>query len=222
MHNLPYPTATQLSFFMASARFEKSAAHPQQLPPAKHPEVAFVGRSNVGKSSAINTLTSRAHLARVSRKPGRTQLINFFRLPNGSALIDLPGYGYAAVPEEIRRNWAPLLKAYLGQRTALVGLVVVMDARRPFTPLDQQLLRWVAPRHLPVFCLLTKADKLPRHEQHQTLHRAKLQAAQFPLDIDVQLFSSLKKNGVETLIQGLVPWLKAVEWIHYPGKNEAL
>ncbi|OHC69159.1 MAG: YihA family ribosome biogenesis GTP-binding protein, partial [Rhodocyclales bacterium GWA2_65_20] len=147
------------------AEFETSVASPAQLPFSAAPEVAFAGRSNAGKSSAINTLVDHTRLAFVSKTPGRTQLINLFRLRNGAALVDLPGYGYADVPESVRRQWRGLLEIYLTQRENLVGLVLIMDARRPFTDLDCQLIKWFATTGKPIHCLLTKADKLTRNEQ---------------------------------------------------------
>jgi GTP-binding protein len=148
------------------AKFEISIARPQDLPPPNGAEVAFAGRSNAGKSSAINTLVGHTRLAFVSKTPGRTQLINVFRLLNGAALIDLPGYGYAKVPEAIRKQWVRLLENYLTYRESLIGLVLIMDARRPLTPLDCQMLDWFAPTGKPVHVLLSKCDKLRRWRKH--------------------------------------------------------
>ncbi|MBV2235100.1 MAG: ribosome biogenesis GTP-binding protein YihA/YsxC [Sterolibacterium sp.] len=194
------------------AAFETSIAKPGGLPPAlaDTPEIAFVGRSNAGKSSALNTLAGHTRLAFVSKTPGRTQLINFFRLPNGARLVDLPGYGYAAVPEAIRRSWANLLEHYLKQRENLIGLVMIMDARRPLTELDLQMIDWFLPTANPIHILLSKADKLSRQEASKTL-RAVRQAVEIYGDqITVQLFSSLKKTGIaeaETVIgQWLANW----------------
>lgn len=191
------------------AVFEISAADPAGLPTGTAPEVAFAGRSNAGKSSAINTLVGHTRLAFVSRTPGRTQLINVFRLRNGAALIDLPGYGYAQVPDEIRRQWQGLLEHYLTHRPNLAGLVLIMDARRPFTPLDRQMIAWFAPTGRPIHCLLTKADKLTRSEQAKTLREAKAAAAGMAGQITLQLFSSLKKTGIEEAETTVGPWLKA-------------
>jgi GTP-binding protein len=189
------------------AQFETSVAHPDQLPPPAAPEVAFAGRSNAGKSSAINTLVGHTRLAFVSKTPGRTQLINLFRLRGGAALVDLPGYGYADVPEKVRREWQGLLERYLTQRSNLVGLVLIMDARRPFTELDRQMVGWFATTGRPIHCLLTKADKLTRSEQAQALKAAKQVAAGMLGAISLQLFSSLKKTGIEEAEQAIAPWL---------------
>lgn len=191
------------------AQFEISVADPKTLPQAGGAEIAFAGRSNAGKSSAINTLAGHTRLAYVSKTPGRTQLINLFRLRNGAALVDLPGYGYADVPDAVRRQWQGLLEHYLKQRTALVGLVLIMDARRPLTELDRQMIGWFGTTGKPIHCLLTKADKLTRQEQAKTLAATRrLASADFPqLTITVQLFSSLKKTGIEETEQMIGDWL---------------
>lgn len=189
------------------AAFETSVAHPDRLPPPSAPEVAFAGRSNAGKSSAINTLVGHTRLAFVSKTPGRTQLINVFRMRNGAALIDLPGYGYADVPESVRREWRGLLERYLTERPNLAGLVLIMDARRPFTELDMQLVKWFATTGRPIHCLLTKADKLTRSEQAKALKAARETAASMLGQITLQLFSSLKKTGMDEAEQVIAPWL---------------
>jgi GTP-binding protein len=182
-------------------------AHPDQLPAPRAPEIAFAGRSNAGKSSAINTLVGHTRLAFVSKTPGRTQLINLFRMRNGAALVDLPGYGYADVPEKVRKDWQGLLERYLTQRENLVGLVLIMDARRPFTDLDRQMVSWFATTGRPIHCLLTKADKLTRTEQAKAMKLAKEEAAKMLGAISLQLFSSLKKTGIEDAEQVIGPWL---------------
>lgn len=189
------------------AAFEISVAKPNELPQASGPEIAFAGRSNAGKSSAINTLADHTRLAYVSKTPGRTQLINLFRLRCGAALVDLPGYGYADVPVAVRRQWQGLLEHYLTHRQALVGMVLIMDARRPLTELDRQMINWFGPTGKPIHCLLTKSDKLTRQEQARVLRevRAELDAIGSP--ITVQLFSSLKKAGVEEAEKVIAPWL---------------
>lgn len=191
------------------ARFEASVAEAKGLPPARGPEIAFAGRSNAGKSSAINALTGVVRLAYVSKTPGRTQLVNFFRLDSGAFLVDLPGYGYAEVPAAMRRQWAELLEHYLTRRSALVGLVLIMDARHPFTPLDRQMIEWFARRGKPIHVLLTKADKLTHQERLRTLAEARrLVSTDFPdLSISLQLFSSLKKTGLEETEKVLAGWL---------------
>lgn len=190
------------------AVFETSVANPDQLPAPHAPEIAFAGRSNAGKSSAINTLVGHTRLAFVSKTPGRTQLINLFRMRNGAALVDLPGYGYADVPESVRRQWRGLLERYLTTRENLVGLVLIMDARRPFTELDRQMVSWFATTGRPIHCLLTKADKLTRTEQAKAMKVAKEEATKMLGAISLQLFSSLKKTGIEDAEQIIAPWLE--------------
>ena len=191
------------------AVFETSVAKPQDLPPATGPEIAFAGRSNAGKSSAINTLVGHTRLAFVSKTPGRTQLINLFRLKNGTALVDLPGYGYAEVPEAVRKQWQALLEHYLTKRQALTGLVMIMDARRPLTDLDRKMINWFGPTGKPIHCLLTKADKLTRQEQAKTLKGVVAEISDAGSPITAQLFSSLKKVGVEEAEQVISGWLAA-------------
>ncbi len=192
------------------AYYEISVADPMQLPQASGAEIAFAGRSNAGKSSAINTLVGHTRLAFVSKTPGRTQLINLFRMKNGAALVDLPGYGYAEVPEAVRRQWQGLLEHYLTCRQALSGLVLIMDARRPLLELDRQMIRWFATTGKPIHCLLTKADKLSRQEQSKTLEATRRAAsADFPeVPLTVQMFSSLKKTGMEETERIVGNWLK--------------
>lgn len=192
------------------AEFETSVARPDQLPFSSTPEVAFAGRSNAGKSSALNTLADHTRLAFVSKTPGRTQLINLFRLRNGAAMVDLPGYGYADVPQSVREQWQGLLEEYLTRRPNLAGLVLIMDARRPFTDLDRQMVKWFATTGRPIHCLLTKADKLTRSEQAKTLKAAKETAAAMLGQITLQLFSSLKKTGVDEAERIIGPWFE--EW----------
>lgn len=191
------------------AEFETSVARPDQLPFSSTPEVAFAGRSNAGKSSALNTLADHTRLAFVSKTPGRTQLINLFRLRNGAAMVDLPGYGYADVPQSVREQWQGLLEEYLTRRPNLAGLVLIMDARRPFTDLDRQMVKWFATTGRPIHCLLTKADKLTRSEQAKALKTARETAAAMLGQITLQLFSSLKKTGVDEAEQVIGPWFEA-------------
>lgn len=190
-----------------SAKFEISIARPQDLPPANGAEIAFAGRSNAGKSSAINTLVGHTRLAFVSKTPGRTQLINVFRMNNGAALMDLPGYGYAKVPESVRKQWVRLLETYLTTRESLIGLVLIMDSRHPLTPLDRQMLDWFAPTGRPVHVLLTKSDKLTRGPAAQTLAQVRKALTAWGPQITVQLFSSLKKSGVEEVETVVSQWL---------------
>lgn len=189
------------------AIFAFSVNSGKQLPADAISEVAFAGRSNAGKSSALNTLTRQKSLARVSKTPGRTQLINYFSLPEiGDYLVDLPGYGYAAVPPDIRAHWEKLLGNYLMTREVLRGVVLMMDIRHPLKDLDITMLECCASRGLPAHILLTKADKLKKGAQQQQLHKVRRELAGFPSPLSVQTFSSLKQSGVETLCHQLDQW----------------
>ncbi|MFZ2629133.1 MAG: ribosome biogenesis GTP-binding protein YihA/YsxC [Rugosibacter sp.] len=190
------------------ATFEISAAKPSGLPSAVGPEIAFAGRSNAGKSSAINTLVGHTRLAFVSKTPGRTQLINVFRMTNGAALVDLPGYGFAQVPLAVRLQWQGLLEDYLTRRTNLAGLVLIMDSRRPLTELDWKMIGWFAPTGRPIHCLLTKSDKLTRQEQTKTLRETRAALAEYGGQVTLQLFSSLKKTGMEEVEKVVGGWLE--------------
>ncbi len=195
-----------------NATFFISAHHLRDLPPASGVEVAFAGRSNAGKSSALNTLANHNRLAYVSKQPGRTQLINFFTLGNDRHLVDLPGYGYAKVPEAMRNHWQTVLSRYLSERSSLAGLVLVMDSRHPLTPLDRQMLDWFSPSSKPVHVLLTKSDKLSRSESTLTLNKVRKELKEgWGDNISVQLFSSLKKQGVEDAEKVIGAWLFADE-----------
>lgn len=191
----------------SGARFLTTVNHFRDLPLHGGREVAFAGRSNAGKSSAINTLANHTRLAYTSKTPGRTQHINYFSLGENYFLVDLPGYGYAKVPPEIQQHWEDLLSRYLQTREALCGLVVIMDARHPLTPLDEQLLGWFAQTGKPVHILLTKSDKLSRQQATATLNRVKLHLAQHFSCCTVQLFSSLKKTGMEEAEAVIADWL---------------
>jgi GTP-binding protein len=179
------------------ARYVLSAHRLHDLPPAAGPEIAFAGRSNSGKSSAINAIAGRTRLAFVSKTPGRTQQINFFELRDGGFIVDLPGYGYAKVPHEVRAHWDETLSGYLQNRNALMGMVLVMDARHPLTPLDERMLDWFGVTGRPVHVLLTKADKLSRGEATATLAKVRAALARRSGGHTAQLFSSLKKTGIE-------------------------
>jgi len=195
----------------ANALFDISAEKLSDLPPPSGAEIVFAGRSNAGKSSAINTLAGKTRLAFVSKTPGRTQLINFFRLRNGAFLVDLPGYGYADVPEKVRRHWQSVLAAYLTRRQSICGLVLIMDARRPLTDLDRQMLEWFGPTGKPIHILLTKSDKLTRSEAAKILQATRDELAPWADQVSVQLFSSLKKSGVEEAESIIGGWLGADE-----------
>ena len=190
-----------------NARFFTTVNHLKDLPDTPA-EIAFVGRSNAGKSSAINTLCNHVRLAYVSKTPGRTQHINFFELTNGHFMVDLPGYGYAQVPEAIRTHWVKLLGDYLQTRKQLIGLVLIMDARHPLKPLDIQMLDFFALTEKPVHILLSKADKLSKNEQIKTLASVHKQLKPFTerQAISVQLFSSLKKQGIDEVEETVSAW----------------
>jgi GTP-binding protein len=170
---------------------------PRELPRAGAPEIAFAGRSNAGKSSAINTLAGQRRLAFVSKTPGRTQLINFFSLGEAGFLVDLPGYGYAGVPGAVRDHWKELVGGYIAQRTSLAGVVVVMDARHPLTDLDITLLDWLRDSGRRAHVLLTKSDKLSKQAQQVTLSKVRARLAELSPGATAQLFSSLKREGVD-------------------------
>ena len=189
------------------AQFLTSAAKVSQCPSDVGWEVAFAGRSNAGKSSAINSLTDNKKLARTSRTPGRTQLINFFQLSNNQRLVDLPGYGYAKVPMAIKREWNKQLENYLRQRESLRGLVLLMDSRRPMQPFDEQMLQWALTANMPVHILLTKSDKLKKGPAKSTLLKLRSQLAQHRDSVSIQLFSALKHTGHKELITVLDAWL---------------
>ena len=186
------------------AEFVISANRPAQFPPDKGSEVAFAGRSNAGKSSALNAIAGRKSLARTSKTPGRTQLVNFFALPNGDRLVDLPGYGYARVPEAVRRHWRHLMEAYFNQRRSLAGLILVMDARRPLTEFDRQMLAWSEGVGCLTHILLTKADKLSRGKASAMLHEVR--SAVDP-ETSAQLFSATRKSGIEQAREALMALL---------------
>lgn len=186
------------------AEFVISANRPAQFPPDKGSEVAFAGRSNAGKSSALNAIAGRKSLARTSKTPGRTQLVNFFVLPDGDRLVDLPGYGYARVPEAVRRHWRHLMEAYFNQRRSLAGLILVMDARRPLTEFDRQMLAWSEGVGCLTHILLTKADKLSRGKASAMLHEVR---SAVDAETSVQLFSATRKSGIEQAREALTALL---------------
>ncbi len=189
------------------ATFLKSAAKVSQLPEDIGTEIAFAGRSNAGKSSALNCLCGIRQLARTSKTPGRTQLINLFTLENEQhRLVDLPGYGYAKVALQIKHDWQKNLAHYLDVRQSLRGLVLLMDIRHPLKELDQMMIDWACNRELPVHILLTKADKLSRGQAQSTVLLVRKQYELLKDLISVQLFSSLKKQGIDELIVKLNEW----------------
>lgn len=184
-----------------------SAAKLAQLPGDGAAEAAFVGRSNAGKSSALNTICQQNALARVSKTPGRTQLVNLFDLPAGPRIVDLPGYGFAQVPIAVRNAWGALVGGYIEQRECLRGLVVVMDIRHPMSELDIQMLEWCRNRGLLAHVLLTKADKLSFGAGKNTLLNVRAELKDFDPNMTAQTFSSLKKSGVDEAREIVAGWL---------------
>ena len=195
-----------MSLFRGAA-FHITAHLLSDLPPPLGPEIAFAGRSNAGKSSAINTLVDHNRLAFVSKTPGRTQQINFFSLPGGAFLVDLPGYGYAKVQRDLRAHWEQLLSTYLQTRGSLFGMVLIMDSRHPLTPLDRQMLDWFASTGKPVHVLLSKADKLTRQAGQITLREVRAELRKYADNYTTQLFSSSKKQGMEEAEDVIGGWL---------------
>jgi GTP-binding protein len=198
-----------------NAVFHISVANARDLPRESLAEVAFAGRSNAGKSSAINTLCNHKRLAFVSKLPGRTQLLNFFRVADGRFLVDLPGYGFAKAPKEQQMQWQDLIGGYLARSSHLMGLVLIMDIRHPLTELDWSLLEWFRPSGKPVHVLLSKSDKLSRGAAQQTLAKVRAALKEAGMPATVQLFSSLKREGVDEA-ESLVR-----QWLGTPKKNPA-
>lgn len=180
--------------------------------PITKSEIVFVGRSNSGKSSVINTLTCHNRLSYVSKQPGRTQYINFFELKNQLFLVDLPGYGYAAVPEKIRKHWVNLLGEYLKTREQLIGIILIMDIRHPLKDLDKQMLDFISNRNIPVHILLSKSDKLSKQEQNKALKNIQNLLVHWKneINITIQTFSSLKKIGIEQVENTVNSWIDAI------------
>lgn len=189
-----------------SAAFFLAAATLEQMPSDHGAEVAFIGRSNAGKSSALNAITGIKGLARTSKTPGRTQTINFFALDTGERLVDLPGYGYAKVPIIMRERWHKTVNSYLMHRVSLRGLVVVMDVRHPMKELDHEIIEWATQAQIPVHILLTKADKLSHGSACATLQQVQQSLGEFQNKVGVQLFSSLERTGLQEVIQVLNHW----------------
>lgn len=190
------------------AHFLKSAARLDQAPPDQGREAAFAGRSNAGKSSALNLITGHKGLARTSKTPGRTQLINFFSVTPDARLVDLPGYGYAKVPPEVKAQWERHLTSYLERRASLVGLILLMDVRHPLTDFDRQMLAWCAQGRLPVHVLLTKSDKLKRGAAQNTLLTVRRELKKLHPDATAQLFSALDGTGLDAARELLAGWLE--------------
>ncbi len=188
-----------------NAEFLKSASSARDFPPDAGAEVAVVGRSNSGKSSAINAIFGSNKLARVSKTPGRTQLINFFDLGDSRRCVDLPGYGYARVTADVRDRWERLVAAYFESRRSLRGLMMTVDIRRGIGALDEQMLQWCEQLAVPVYILATKADKLSRNRARQAAHA--MHAAVAGRVVDICVFSALERTGVDRARTQLAVWL---------------
>lgn len=202
--------ARELDRLFRHATFMTSAANLSQCPPDDGREVAFAGRSNAGKSSAINRITQQGKLARTSKTPGRTQLLNFFKVSTDARLVDLPGYGYAEVPDALKIDWQKHLTEYLEKRESLVGVVLIMDVRHPLKEFDQMMLEWAEAYQFPLHILLTKADKLSKNEAAKSLATVKRAIKAYPM-VSVQLFSTPKSIGCEEAQLKLAQWLGLVE-----------
>ena len=193
---------------LSKATFTLSAPDIRRLPADSGIEVAFAGRSNAGKSSALNTLTNQRGLARTSKTPGRTQLINIFEIAENKRLVDLPGYGFAKVPMEMKKKWQKALGEYLEKRECLKGLVILMDIRHPLKDLDMDLIQWAVDGELPVLALLTKSDKLSQGKVSGQVLAVRKELASLNADIKVQAFSSLKRTGSEQADKVICDWFQ--------------
>jgi GTP-binding protein len=196
-----------LADVLRQASFRLSAQNASHLPPDQGAEVAFAGRSNAGKSSALNTITGRKGLARVSKAPGRTRLINFFTIDDRHSLVDLPGYGYARVARSVRAEWDEMVGNYLHERGSLRGVVLIMDCRHPLTDYDEALLEFCAENSLPVHVLLSKSDKLNKNDRIATLRAVRARLAEHGAGASAQLFSALSGEGVDEAQAVVAGWL---------------
>lgn len=196
-----------MNTYYQQAHFFQSSSKMSNLPAEKSYEIAFAGRSNAGKSSTLNTVCQQKSLARTSKTPGRTQLINFFAVPDECYLVDLPGYGYAKVPDKVKFKWQRFIEEYLSHREMLTGIVLVMDIRHPLKDFDHLMLEWAVLNQLPVHIVLNKADKVKRGMASKTLLQVKKQLKPLALPISVQIFSAMKRDGVSTLWSVLDGWL---------------
>jgi GTP-binding protein len=185
------------------AKFINSSPHLRDTPPDIGLEIAFAGRSNAGKSSAINTLTRQNNLARTSKTPGRTQALNFFEINEHKRFVDLPGYGYAKVPLPVKKKWHELMETYLTKRQSLCGIILVMDVRHPMTEFDQQMIEWCHHAQLPLHIILTKADKLNFGAAKNSLLKVQNELQNTAVPLTLQLFSSLKKSGIDEIHHAL-------------------
>ena len=190
------------------AKFMLSASKLSEAPMDQGKEIAFAGRSNAGKSSALNTLTRQKSLARISKTPGRTQLLNFFEIDEQRKFVDLPGYGYAKVPLAVKKQWHKMMETYLHKRNCLAGIILVMDVRHPLTEFDTQMIQWCEFTQLPLHILLTKMDKLNFGAAKNVLFKVQGELEAVNVNVSVQLFSSLKKIGISELHQVLDNWFE--------------
>ncbi len=197
---------TASAIHLSKATFTISAPDIRHLPEDSGIEVAFAGRSNAGKSSALNTLTNQKSLARTSKTPGRTQLINVFSIGEQQRLVDLPGYGFAKVPLATKQKWQKALGEYLEKRESLKGLVILMDIRHPLKDLDMDLIEWAAESELPILVLLTKADKLSQGKRSAEVLKVKKTLEKLQANIHTYAFSSLKRTGVEQANNIICTW----------------
>jgi GTP-binding protein len=195
------------TFIFPPTDFLTSVAQLSQLPPDQASEVAFIGRSNSGKSTAINAITGIRGLAKTSKTPGRTQLLNFFQIAGENRLVDLPGYGYAHVNDQKKRDWEKIIALYLKIRHSLKGLIITMDSRHPLKERDEYMLNWAAHYQIPVYILLTKADKLTRQQSLKVLRETQQQLIQLKNTSKVQLFSAVKGIGIKIAQQIILDWL---------------
>ena len=192
---------------LSQARFLKSASSPRDFPKDSGAEIAFCGRSNAGKSSALNAICRQKNLARTSKIPGRTQLINFFSIDGDTRLVDLPGYGFAKAPVKIQKNWQKMMEDYLIHRHALCGLVLLMDVRHPLTEIDWTMIRWSEHYQLPFYILLTKVDKINRNDSVKTLTKVTSTLEQEGINFGIQLFSATKHVGITQAQEKVSVWL---------------
>ncbi|AAU38604.1 MULTISPECIES: ribosome biogenesis GTP-binding protein YihA/YsxC [Basfia] len=201
---------TEFKLNYHKTHFMTSAANIHQLPKDEGMEIAFAGRSNAGKSTALNALTNQKNLARTSKTPGRTQLINLFEVEPQYKLVDLPGYGYAAVPEQMKLQWQKSLGEYLQHRECLKGVVILMDIRHPLKDLDQQMIEWAVSSDLPVLLLLTKADKLSQSARSKQVKTVREAILPFQGDVQVEAFSAQNKIGIDKLAAKLDSWFSSL------------
>lgn len=199
----------EMSNIFSNSRFLISAYKLSQLPDDTGTEVAFAGRSNAGKSTTINALTNHKGLAKVSKTPGRTQLFNCFEFDSNKRLVDLPGYGYAKVPEKIRLHWHHEINRYLLQRQSLIGIVLIMDIRHPMKTFDQQMIEWSAQSGLHTHVMLNKADKLSHNQTNQTLKSIRKTLTKIAPNVSIQSFSALRKQGTKELSATLLQWFSS-------------